>query len=309
MLKLLDKVTARKWLLCFLPLAGIFALIAGYNLYTAIGIRLEENGRLADEQVRSLLAQVRREGTAGAPAILLLHGFGGSPYDIRPLINALPEDIALSAPHLPGHSGHSARELHGIEYIQWRHFVHEHATALLEQHDRLVIIGFSLGGLLALDAAMELDVDAVVLINPYTRVPYRPYYIISTAHWASIGRHFIPYVRKLSRGRINDPEGRKLYDTAYLFLSQQSYLTLDRYSTFIRARLEEEPPACPVFMHIAANDIVSDHDLMLELAGHLQLPDENITIWPRSNHVLLFDYDGPAAIEKIIEQVRFNWED
>ena len=42
----------------------------------------------------------------GTPACLVLHGLGGGPYEMGPVIDALEaEGLRVSAPILPGHEG------------------------------------------------------------------------------------------------------------------------------------------------------------------------------------------------------------
>lgn len=89
----------------------------------------------------------RGEGTRG---VLLLHGLTGTPYDVAPFADALhARGFAVRAPLLAGHS-----DLSALEHTSWRDWYASAETAFEELHAhgrrRVLMVGFSLGSLLAL---------------------------------------------------------------------------------------------------------------------------------------------------------------
>lgn len=286
-------------ILLLILLLGIF----GYNTGIQRSIQREERERLVCETVQRLRAPVERAGDPNRPAILLLHGFGGSPHDLHPLIQAIPDGYALHAPLLPGHAAPTPRALAATRWTEWRSAAFEHARELKAEHAGVIVCGFSLGGLLALDLAMEREVEAVILINPYTTVPYHPAYVFPVRYWTRWTRHVAPYVRKISAGRIKCERGRNEYEPGYMHVSQQGAHTLQQYSARIRRQVQRRPVRVPVFLHISEQDVVSDPKRMRNLAVALDLASDRVRLWARSNHVLLHDYDGPAAVEAMLDQI------
>lgn len=110
----------------------------------------------------------------GAPALLLLHGGGDTPQTLRYLADALSErGFAISAPLLPGH-GRTLREFAKVSADELTEAAHHHYAELRSRHDRVGLIGVSMGAALAAHvAAQRSDVTALGLVAPYLAMPPR----------------------------------------------------------------------------------------------------------------------------------------
>lgn len=91
-------------------------------------------------------------GPADAPPVVLIHGLGATNASMLPLLSALSHDYRVIAPDLPGHGASSAgRENYGAQFLgKW-------LAAFVEAScdgQRPVLVGNSLGGRTALEAAM-----------------------------------------------------------------------------------------------------------------------------------------------------------
>ena len=94
----------------------------------------------------------------GRAAALCLHGLTGTPYEVRPIAEALADaGIRAFGPRLAGHGGTPER-LAETPYTAWVEGVRQHYAALAAEADRVFVVGLSLGGLLSLDLAAEADV-------------------------------------------------------------------------------------------------------------------------------------------------------
>lgn len=90
--------------------------------------------------------------------VLCLHGLGGTGATMWPIVGHLSAaDHTVLAPTLPGHGG-SPEHLLGITWRDW------HDAALEWEAD--VVVGQSMGALLAAQLAAERRCRAAVLINP-----------------------------------------------------------------------------------------------------------------------------------------------
>ena len=99
---------------------------------------------------------------------LLVHGFAGSPRQLRALAAALATDGWLvEVPRLPGH-GTDVRDIAEYRVEDWVQAV-EAAAAILREAgvSRLLVAGHSIGGSLALATAEHLRADALVLLAPF----------------------------------------------------------------------------------------------------------------------------------------------
>ena len=98
----------------------------------------------------------------GAPAVLLVHGFTGTPWEVRPIADALQHTgFAVHAPLLPGH-GLTPEALSATTWADWIAATDAATEALVRSHRRVVLLGMSLGALLVLDTAVRLQNSGVV---------------------------------------------------------------------------------------------------------------------------------------------------
>lgn len=100
------------------------------------------------------------------PAFLLLHGFGGDPWEVEPLAAALKERGCLVAvPTIKGLSISSRRDMARYAYEEWIWAAEEAYKALNTQSDRIILAGFSTGGLIAVHLAIRHNPDAIIFMS------------------------------------------------------------------------------------------------------------------------------------------------
>lgn len=101
-----------------------------------------------------------------APAFLLLHGFGGGPWEVEPLAEALrAEGCLVAAPTIRGLSGSIRREMGRHTHQDWIHAAEQAYKALRKQSDNIVLAGFSTGGLIAVHLALKFKPEAVIFMS------------------------------------------------------------------------------------------------------------------------------------------------
>lgn len=122
-------------------------------------------------------------------AALLVHGFTGSPWEMRLLGEELADaGVASLAVRLPGH-GTSPEDLAKRTWEEWYDSVQEGYRLLGKDYSSIYGMGMSTGCLLLLVAARTCPMNGLVLFSPYLRVlhwlaPYagglkwfRPYHV------------------------------------------------------------------------------------------------------------------------------------
>lgn len=119
------------------------------------------------------LSRVADEGAAGpGPAAvrgaLLVHGFAGTPKEMRGLAAVLASSgWVVEVPRLPGH-GAAIRDIADYRVEDWIRCVEDGAAALREAGvTELVVAGHSVGGALALATHARVRPDALVLLAPF----------------------------------------------------------------------------------------------------------------------------------------------
>jgi carboxylesterase len=102
-------------------------------------------------------------------AILLIHGWTSTPYEVRRLGIYLNEaGYTVSAPMLRGH-GTFPKELEGVHWEDWLHDLKREYIKLRSEHDKVILGGTSIGACLAMLLAIEFAEIAglVLLATPY----------------------------------------------------------------------------------------------------------------------------------------------
>jgi carboxylesterase len=96
---------------------------------------------------------------------LIIHGFGGGVHEVKPLaeyLTALGYDVVC--PILKGHST-TRHEMKKATYMDWIDSAERELLRLKEIGDEILLIGFSMGGLIAFNLASKHDIKAIVTIN------------------------------------------------------------------------------------------------------------------------------------------------
>jgi carboxylesterase len=95
--------------------------------------------------------------------ILCIHGFTGTPFEVRHLGQRLSEQgLTVSGPALAGHTT-SIAELDQTTWRDWYGTVEQSFDALRERCARVAVVGQSLGGLLALYLAAQRQEQLVAV--------------------------------------------------------------------------------------------------------------------------------------------------
>ena len=104
------------------------------------------------------------QGTAGA---LVLHGFTGNPSSMRSVAEALAgAGFHVELPQLPGH-GTAVEDMMPTRWADWAGEVEAAYQRLDARTDKMVVVGLSMGGSLALYVGNQHpEVSGLVCINP-----------------------------------------------------------------------------------------------------------------------------------------------
>lgn len=139
----------------------------------------------------------------GSLGCLLIHGFSGSPPEMRPLGEYLhTRGLTVSAPLLPGH-GTEPAQLNRVRWQDWVSSAEEALQQLRLRCDYVFVAGLSMGALVALQLALRHTVSGVVLFSPALRLANPWAFLLPAA------RHVIPYWPTSSESDFTDPEAER----------------------------------------------------------------------------------------------------
>jgi carboxylesterase len=105
-------------------------------------------------------------GKDGMAAVLLIHGFSGSPHDMTFLFGKMREaGFTVSVPRLPGH-GTCAADFKSSHWKDWYRGAIDAYLELRADYSTVYIAGLSMGGVITSLLAAQFDVPRIALAAP-----------------------------------------------------------------------------------------------------------------------------------------------
>lgn len=144
------------------------------------------------------------ESGASRLGCLLIHGYGGSPFDVEGLAAALDkEGFFTRLVTLPGH-GKEYGDFGQYGFFDWLVHVEKEYAAFAERHSRVALIGFSMGGTLALNLASRFPVAGIVTISsPLFTLGLFPWPLDNLRFYAGTGKSLVLRLLNLPRAEVS----------------------------------------------------------------------------------------------------------
>ncbi|MFD1927702.1 alpha/beta hydrolase [Sporosarcina siberiensis] len=97
--------------------------------------------------------------------VLFIHGFTGAPFEVQPFVNFMKRetDWEIAVPTLPGHG--ITLSLGRATAESWMMEAELAMRKLQSEVDRVVVVGFSMGGLIAMYLSLRYPVAKLVLLS------------------------------------------------------------------------------------------------------------------------------------------------
>ncbi|MGY1624115.1 alpha/beta hydrolase [Geodermatophilus sp. SYSU D00965] len=232
-------------------------------------------------------------GGAGT-GVLLVHGFTGSPFSVRPWGEHLAaEGFAVRAPLLPGH-GTRWQDCNLTTEQEWVAAVSAAFDELAAECDRVVVAGLSMGGTLAIRLA-ELrpqEVAGLVLVNPSLLTE-------------RLDAKLLPVLARLTpswKAIANDIKKPGVDERAYPKLPTRAVLGLRRLWTATRADLGRVTAPLLVFRSVT-DHVVEPASVRVLLAG-VASTDTTEVLLEDSYHVATLDNDAPRIFAGSVDWIR-----
>ena len=293
---------ARRGVLLIAVALLVGVLHAGCNTATTSFVK-RHNGRVDRDPETGILvgAEPRAFGPKSAKgAVLFVHGFAGSPNNFKDL----PEAVAAADWHvqvmlLPGH-GTSPLDFEPITAQTLLDAVLAEIRTLQETHEQVVVVGHSMGATLAILAAVELDVDGLVLAAPHFAVTYKWFLGLRREHWMKL---LGPVIRwgyfPQSRRPVKHRQARKEIVMYSWMGSKPSRMAIDLAARTRNAETLENVSA-PVLLIHANDDRVTSPKASrkaFELIGSKQKRYQELH---NSDHMLFWDHDAEFVNEEVL---------
>ncbi|MFH0920009.1 MAG: alpha/beta fold hydrolase [Fibrobacterota bacterium] len=231
-------------------------------------------------------------------AVLMLHGYTSTPRDLRALGSSLHDATGhtVSGILLPGH-GTRPTELDAVTWPEWYAAAEEEYLKLSRQHSRVHVVGFSMGGALALHLAAHHELSKVVLLSPFFKIAYNACHLVPE-EWLvyTIGR-LLRHLKKTHSGNCNDAEARKFHIAYYHYALSSIHQALELVKA---VKAEIESITNPVLILHAKGDMTTSPSASRRFFNKIPSTDKRFVWLYKSNHIITHDFEKDfAAMETI----------
>lgn len=220
---------------------------------------------------------------SGTVGCLLIHGFAGDINDILPLAKELREEgYQVECPTLEGH-GTTRRLMAKSTRHEWLNSAKEAYKRLSMRVDSIVVIGFSMGGLLAFHLATSFPVKLLITIN----TPYKYWDVKEALHYLreDFSTHSRRYIYSIGRIPFSSMlQFRRL-------LSETKPLLPKIRTPYVLLQAKHDDT-----VHAVSAEIIANH---VDKAAAPQ-----ISWYEHSNHYLLHGPEKEQAIAHVMATIK-----
>ncbi len=236
----------------------------------------------------------------GSPCVVAMHGFGGTAAELRPLLDRIAAaGFAVDAALLPGH-GTSPTDLQNVGFDDWVDATRARMRRAVDRYETVVLLGFSLGTLVALQLASEPYrpkglTGLVVLGNAVTLTQPTSAGLAALSHLGA--RMPDLYAQKPAAGDVRDPSALGdlvTYDRHPLRAAIETYLAGPRVRPIV-GRI-----TCPALILHGRHDRVCPWRNAVWLADAIGSKDVSVRIFERSAHVLANDFERDDVAREVV---------
>jgi len=234
-----------------------------------------------------------------APCVVALHGFGGTVAELRPLLDAVAgAGYAVDAALLAGH-GARVEELQDLGFDAWVDGARVRMRAAREKYGCVVLLGFSLGSLVAMQLASERPDGLKGLVVLGNALTLHPLMRVPLGLWHRTGLPLPDvYLLKPVAGDLVDATAMGslvTYDRHPVRAALEVYLAGKR----VRERVDRIE--CPTLVLHGRRDRVCPWKNAVWLADHLVgARDVSVRLFDKSAHVLALDGEREDVAAEVL---------
>jgi carboxylesterase len=233
-------------------------------------------------------------GGSGEVAVLLCHGFSGSPKSMIGWAKHLEAaGFRVSVPRLPGH-GTSWQEMNRTEWTDWYGCVDDAFAELVAQCRQVFVGGLSMGAALALRLAEQHpgSVSGLILVNPVIKITDLRIHALPVLH------RLVPSLYGIANDIAMPGQNEGGYDRNPL----RALYSMTKMTADIRAHLPEIDQ--PLLVYRSRVDHVADPSSVRLLRDTVASSDQTYVELTRSFHVATLDYDSAQIFDGSVEFCR-----
>jgi len=228
----------------------------------------------------------------GPVGCLLVHGFSGSPPEMRPMGEFLAgKGLTVLGVRLAGH-GTTPEDMARTTWRDWVASAEEGLQKLQGRCQKVFAAGLSMGGLIVLHLAARHPLDGVIAMAT-------PAYI---ADWRfrfmPLAQYFVRWVTPKVESDLTDPEAQKRI-FSYDVLPTRCLVSLGELIRLVKRELPRV--RAPVLLMQGRRDRHIPQESAQILFEALGTQDKEIVWWPNSGHCITVDSEREAVWARAYE--------
>jgi len=213
---------------------------------------------------------------------LIIHGFGGGVHEVKPLVEYLTcIGYETYCPVLKGHSS-TKKDMRSATYIDWIDSAEQELLRLKKNGEKVIIIGFSMGGLIAFNLACKHNIKAIVTIN--TPIYYWNIYRVFLNLLDDLKNKKCKHIRRYLNAKSNSP-----------FSSMIQFLLL-----LNKTKPKLEKISCPILTIQAEDDDTVRIKSVDYIHKHISSSKKTIRYFHEGGHLILLS-DTTEQVMSCIE--------
>ena len=213
----------------------------------------------------------------------MIHGFGGSIREVKPLVEALEaQGIPAKCPALKGHTGNK-KDLATVTWKDWIASAEEEFKCMAEECEQVFICGFSMGGLIGIQLAARYQFAGLITIN--TPIYYLDFRKIISNILFDLRSHDYGNIRRYLKPSNRLPV-RALWNFRCLLRHTKSLIP---------------SISIPMLIAQAIDDDVVHHRSAGYIYTHAAAAPRQVTTYVRGGHVILLSDAAHAVIRDVMQ--------
>lgn len=220
---------------------------------------------------------------------LIIHGFTGGPYEVEPLADYLEEqtDWQVTLPVLTGHG--DELDLADVPYEVWLEDAEKAFHQLQKTCDKIYVIGFSMGGMIAAYLAGKYQIDKLVLLSTarrYLSFKYLSYYV-----GQMIGDSF--------KGKLQENETFLHYKNKFGQVPLRSNIEFMKLVNETKNYLQDV--RSPVLIAQGKKDGLVPKRTVYALEEEIGSEEKEVVFFEESDHLICLGNNAPILVNMIYE--------
>lgn len=239
---------------------------------------------------------------SGDVGVVCVHGFTGTPYEVRYLGEQLARaGFQVHGLRLPGH-GTEIAALDATTWHDWAEAVEDAFDTMRMLYRTVAVVGQSLGGLLALHlAARRPDVASVASLAAPLWLDGLGRRVAHLAEAGTLTRvaPWLTRIPKFSGSDVRDPKARA-ENPCYDAIPLKALGELVRYMQVVDAALDQ------ITQPVLVLHATQDHTAPVACAYHIarRARAQRVRILPQSYHLIAADVERDIVADEVVSFVR-----